>query len=304
MDLFKSIEAFIGVVDQGGFAAAARANGQSKAQVSRLVSALEDHLGVRLMQRSTRHRVLTEEGERYLRHAREIMDENARMEAELGEKRVVPRGLLKINGPLSWSERYLGDILPGFMARYPEVNLDVSLTDRFVDLLDEGFDVAIRIGGSEQSSLVARKLCTIRSGLFASPDYLRTSPKLETANDLSAHACLNYAITGEIRPWFFKGESFVAKPCMVANNGDILRSAALAGAGIVMLPTFFVEDDLASGDLVDLGADPVQGSRSLEKSVMAVYPERRHLSPKVRVFIDYLVESLREAAPASSEPNA
>lgn len=293
MDLFKAMDAFIGVVDQGGFAAAARVRGRSKAQISRSVSALEDHLGVRLMQRSTRHHVLTEEGERYLRHAREVMDENARMEAELGEKRVVPRGLLKINGPLSWSERYLGDILPGFMARYPEINLDVSLTDRFVDLLNEGFDVAIRIGGNEQSSLVGRKLCTIRNGMFASPDYLRASPKLETAKDFSAHACLSYAITSEVRPWSFRGERFVPKPTMIANNGDILRSAALAGSGIVMLPTFFVEGDLVSGDLVDIGADPVEGSRDLEVPVLAVYPERRHLSPRVRVFVDYLVEALK-----------
>lgn len=292
MDLFRAMEAFVGVVEHGGFAAAARVAGCSKAQISRSVSGLEDHLGVRLMQRSTRRHVLTEEGERYLLHAREVLEENVLVEAEFSEKRMAPRGGLKVNGPLSWGERYLGKLLPDFMARYPEVRVDVSLTDRFVDLLDEGYDVAIRIGGNQHSSLVARKLGTIRHGMFASPAYLKSAPKLETAQDLKNHTCLGYAITGEVRPWYFRGERFVPEPVMVANNGDILRSAALAGTGIVMLPTFFVEGDLASGKLVDVMGDCGVHDKHLNAPILAVYPERRHLSPKVRVFIDYLVENL------------
>lgn len=294
MDLIRAMETFVGVVDHGGFAAASRELGQSKAQVSRTISALEDHLGIRLMQRSTRRSSLTEEGHRYLQHSREILDENARVEEELGERRIVPRGRLKINGPLSWGERHLGPLLPGFMQRYPEIKVDVTLTDRFVDLLEEGFDVALRIGGDPHSSLVGRKLGTVRHGIFASRDYLKHSPKLDNAKDFKAHKCLAYVLSGEVRPWTFRDEQFVPDPTMATNNGDILRTAALEGAGITMLPTFFVEDDLVSGKLVDLTGDCPTNSKDLYLPIMAVYPERRHLSPKVRVLVDYLVDALAE----------
>lgn len=286
------MEAYVSVVDQGGFSAAARAGGQSKAQVSRTISGLEEHLGIRLMQRSTRSHTLTEEGERYLQHAREMLDENARMEEELCQRQVVPRGRLKINAPLSWGERYLGSLMPGFMELFPEVELDITLTDRFVDLLDEGFDVAIRIGGEVRPSMVRRKLGTIRHGLFASPEYLKHNPGPETVQDFEKHKCLGYVRSGEVRPWFFRGERFVPKPVMVANNGDILRSAAVAGAGLTMLPVFFVEEDLATSNLVDLVGRCSSGHKDLDVPIIAVYPERRHLSPKVRVFIDYIAEAL------------
>lgn len=294
MNLFKSMETFVGVIDQGGFASAARVLGQSKAQVSRTISGLEDHLGVRLMQRSTRRHTLTEEGERYLRHAREVLDENARVEEILSERRVAPRGRLRVNGPLSWGERNLGTILPGFVERYPDVEVDITLTDRFVDLLEEGFDMAIRIGGNKEANLVGRKLGEIRHGLFAAPSYLETKPTPETPGDLKDHKCLAYTSSGEVRPWIVADQRVVPKPAMVANNGDILRCAAVAGGGLTMLPRFIVEEDLAAGRLVEIMSVGGKHETDLKVPVLAVYPERRHLSLKVRVFVDYLVEVLSD----------
>jgi DNA-binding transcriptional LysR family regulator len=294
MNLFKSMETFVSVIDQGGFASAARVRGQSKAQVSRTISGLEDHLGIRLMQRSTRRHVLTEEGERYLRHAREILDENARVEEMLSERRVAPRGRLRVNGPLSWGERNLGTILPGFVERYRDVEVDITLTDRFVDLLEEGFDMAIRIGGNRESSLVGRKLGEIRQGLFAAPSYLKATSAPRTPEDLKDHKCLAYTSSGEVRPWLVGGQRIIPKPAMVANNGDILRCAAVAGGGLTMLPDFIVEEDLKAGRLVEITSADCQSKDDLKVPVLAVYPERRHLSVKVRVFVDYLVEVLND----------
>jgi DNA-binding transcriptional LysR family regulator len=292
MDLFRAMETFIAVVDQNGFASAGRAMGQSKAQVSRIISGLEDHLGVRVLQRSTRQRSLTEEGQRYLAHAREFVEGNARLESELSARRLTPRGRLRINAPLSYGERFIGPLLPAFMARYPEVDLDVTLTDRFTDLVEEGYDVAVRIGGDPGSNLIARNLGVIRHGLFASPSYLKNAPILEEAGDFKDHVCLGYAVSGDVRPWSFRGKKAVIKPKMVSNNGDLLRSSALDGVGLVMLPRFFVEQDLADGKLINLIEESPPGVPDIGLALMAVYPERRHLSLKVRVFVDYLAQAL------------
>lgn len=292
MDQLRAMETFVAVVDQSGFSAAARELGQSKAQVSRLIAALEDHLGVRLLQRSTRSSVLTEEGHKYLQHARDLLEENWRVETELGQRRLIPRGRLKINGPLSWGERHLAPLLPPFMERYLEIEVDITLTDRFVDLLEEGYDVAIRIGGSSSSSLIGRKLGEVKHGIFASPKYLKKNPKPETAYELRGHKCLIYTVSGGPRPWIFRGETVSPDAAMVSNNGDVLRTAALGGVGLVMLPTFFVEKDLSKGRLVDLTADGPEFDKDLCLPIMAVYPERRQLPQKVRVFVDYLIEAL------------
>lgn len=292
MDLLRSMETYVNVVEQGGFSAAARVLGLSKAQVSRSISSLEDHLGIRLMQRSTRSHTLSEEGERYLKHAREMLEENARVEEELCQRQVVPRGRLRVNAPLSWGERYLGVLVPEFMERFPEVEVDVALTDRFVDLLEDGFDVAIRIGGDVRPSVVRRKLGIIQHGLFASPEYLKHNPGPQTPRDFENHRCLAYVRSGEVSSWYFGGEKFKPRPAMMSNNGDILRSAALAGAGLTSLPMFFVEEDVAGGRLVDLSDECPVGEEALSSPIVAIYPERRHLSPKVRVFVDYLVEVL------------
>jgi DNA-binding transcriptional LysR family regulator len=292
MDRLKAMETFVAVVDHGGFSAASRELRNSKAQVSRTISTLEDHLGVRQLQRSTRQSALTEEGRRYLQHARDLLEENIRVETELGQRRLVPKGRLKINGPSSWGERHLAPLLPGFMERYPEIELDVTLTDRFVDLLEEGYDVAVRVGGNSHSSLIGRQLGHIRSGIFASPDYLAKNPPLAVAADLENHRCLVYAVSGMARPWIFRGETITPRADLISNNGDVLRTAALQGSGVIALPTFFVEEDLAQGRLVDLASDWPDSDKDPNLTILAVYPERRHLPQKVRVFVDYLVKAM------------
>lgn len=288
MDLYRSMETFSAVVEHNGFAAAGKSLGLSKTVVSRMVSGLEDHLGVRLLQRSTRRLSLTEEGERYLEHARNMLEENNIMECELGERRATPRGRLRINAPSAWGERYLGPLLPEFMARYPDIAIEVSLTNRFVDLIEDGFDVAIRIGGNKQSNLIARKLGTIDHGIYASPDYLAEHGRPETIADFKTHKCLSYMQSGRVNTWQFRGRSFTPRAILLSDNGEVLRDACKGGAGLISLPSFYLTDEVETGALVNLEPD----CPGLTSDLLAVYPERRHLALKVRVFVDYLVEVL------------
>lgn len=296
MDRFRAMEVFVSVADRGGFSAAARDLQLSKGQVSRLIAALEDHIGVRLLQRSTRTVTLTPEGSRYLAFARETLEGVQRVEADLSHGGLAPKGHLRINAPQSYGERFVAPLMPHFMQLYPDVLVDLMLTDRYVDLVEEGFDVAVRVGGGSQSNLIARRIGTLRHGLFASPDYIKSHPALNEAADLTDHRCLVYRQSGALSPWSIRGQRIVPEPVMISNNGDVLRHAAVAGEGLVMLPYFFVEDDLAKGRLLDLMSDCPPEDPAFSPALMAVYPERRNLSQKVRVFIDFLAENLKVGA--------
>ncbi len=288
MDLYRAMSVFAAVIDQGGFAAAGRASGLSKPMVSKTISALEERLGVRLMQRTTRRLSLTEDGRRYLEHCRSVLDEVARVEGALGEKAAMPRGVLKVNAPVSFGQRYIAPLVGAFMAAYPDLKLELALTDRYVDIVEEGFDAAVRIGGDPASTLVARPLCRMRQGVYASASYLEQRGRPQSISDLKDHRCLVYVQGGRARPWLLAGKRGAPRGHLVSNNGDILRTAAAQGAGLVSLPDFFVKDDLSSGRLVLVEQEPEEDSIS----VRVVYPERKYLPLKVRVFIDYMVTAL------------
>lgn len=287
---------FAAVEEERGFAAAARRLGLSKAQVSKQVSALESHLGCRLLQRTTRRLSLTEPGGVYLAHCRAFLEQNAAMEERLAEAGTQPRGTLRVSAPLSYGQLRLAPLIGDFLTRHPDLRLEMDLNDRFVDLVEEAYDVTIRVGGDPSPSLVARKIAETRHGLFASPDYLRGAGRPATLADLAGHRCLAYSHDANPRPWHLAERTITPNWQLKSNNGDLLRQVALDGGGIVWLPDFFTADDLAAGRLVEIDL----GRGNDGQAVLVLYPHRQHLPLKVRVFIDYLAEVLRGAPAALS----
>ena len=289
MNRLAAIEAFVRAADTRSFSEAARQMRLSKSVISRQIAALEADLGARLLQRTTRTLTLTEPGRLYLDRARRILADIEEASRSVGQLSNAPRGLLRLSAPMSFGFLHLAPAIPDFLARHPDVTVDMSLTDRFVDLVEEGFDVAVRIGRLRDSSLVARRLAPSRLVVCASPAYLARRGVPRTPAELVTHDCLhNTNIPG---PWSFidpQGGVQVIEVSgrLTANNGDALQAAARAGAGLVYLPSFIVGDDLQAGRLVSV----LDGFTMVGATVNAVWPHSRHLSPKVRVFVDFLAE--------------
>jgi DNA-binding transcriptional LysR family regulator len=292
MDLFASMRMYVAVVDGGSFAAAADKLEISRAMVSKQIQKLEEHLGTRLMNRTTRRLSLTETGRAFYERSTQIMADVAEAEQIAGQMTRMPQGVLRVTIPLSYGQHRLGAIIGDYTQAYPQVQLDISLSDRKVDLVDEGFDLAIRIGAMPQSDLIARKLGGVRSIVCAAPAYLARHGAPQTPADLAQHACLGYTLTGTGADWRLEGPAGLAivpiSGPIRADNGDIIRLAALGGAGIVFQPHFIVGDDIAAGRLVRV----LPQWQSAELGVYAVYPSRKHLSAKVRTFVDFLVAAL------------
>lgn len=289
MDRFAEVEAFVRVAEVESFSGAARKLGASKSAVSRLVSALEARLGARLFHRTTRALTLTEAGRGYLDRARSILADLDEADHCVGELQAAPRGRLRVNAPMSFGFLHLAPAIPDFLALYPEVQIDLSMNDRFVDLVEEGFDVAVRIGALASSSLIARKLAPVRRVVCASPAYLAQRGTPQTPDDLKAHDCLPNSNIARLHEWRFVGGEGRAWPVEVngrlsANNGDALRIAALKGLGLAFLPSFIVGADLQSGALTSV----LDRFVAQDMTLNAVYPHARHLSPKVRAFVDFL----------------
>jgi DNA-binding transcriptional LysR family regulator len=292
MDLLASMRMYVAVIDGGSFAAAADRLGVSRAMVSKQVQKLEEHLGTRLMNRTTRRLSLTETGRAFYERSVQIVADVEEAEQIAGENTRSPQGVLRVTIPLSYGQHRLATILGAYIQAYPMVQLDIALSDRKVDLVEEGFDVAVRIGALPQSDLIARKLGGAHSIACAAPDYLARFGTPRLPDDLSDHACLGYALTGGGADWRLEshGETVIvpiAGP-MKADNGDIIRLAAIAGAGIAFQPGFIVDADIAAGRLVRVLPD----WRSAEMGIYAVYPSRKHLSAKVRTFVDFLAGAL------------
>lgn len=290
MARLDEMAAFAAVVDAGSFSAAARALGLSKSAVSKQVGRLEDRLGVRLLNRTTRRLSLTEAGTTFHAACRRVLDEAESAEQAVSDLAAAPRGLLKLNAPMSFGFLHLGAAIPAFHQRYPQIRVDVTMNDRFVDLVEEGYDVAIRIGALRDSSLIARRLAPSRTVLCASPAYLERRGRPRQPADLAQHDCLLYANCATPREWTVNGpggrQTVAVDGPLIANNGDLLSGAALAGMGIARLPTFIVGSHLRSGRLeLVLPDHPVP-----EEGIHAVYPHGRNLSAKVRVFVDFLAE--------------
>lgn len=300
MDRLTGMAVFTAVVDEGGFTAAARRLGLSKSTVSKQVRALEDRLGAQLLVRTTRKLGLTEVGAAFYERAGRILAEAEAAEAAVSRLHDSPRGVLRVTAPVYFGQSHLAAILPEYLARWPEVKIELSLDDRFVDLVEEGFDLAVRIAQLEDSSLVARKLAPTRLRVVAAPAYLERRGRPETPEDLAGHDCLLYAYqpTGDV--WPLVGPDGAETAVKVqgplrSNSGDALHAAAKAGLGLALLPDFIVASAVRAGELVCV----LDGWHGRVTAVYAVYPPARHLSPKVRTFVDHLVERFSGTPPWS-----
>lgn len=290
------MQVFCTVVDKGSFIGAAQPLEMSRAAISRYVSGLEERLGARLLQRTTRSLSLTEEGRQFYHQAKEVLAMMAAAEEAVSSAAPEPTGLLRINAPVSFGILHLGPIWADFMKAFPHIELDISLNDRLVDLVEEGFDAAIRIARMEHSSLVGRRLASTRMRLCAAPAYLQRHPPVTTLADLAAHGVVAYTNFASGNDWTFDGpagpESVRTRSIVRCNNGDTCHSITLAGGGISLQPSFMVAEDLRAGLLQEILPD----YRSIELGIYVVYPSRKHLPAKVRALVSFLAE--RFAHPA------
>ena len=302
MDRFLEMKTFAAVVDGGSFVQAADALEMSKPAVSRYVADLEQRLGVRLLHRTTRKLSLTEEGRAFYGRCKTVLADVEEAEAEVTAKSVVIHGLIKINVPVSFGLLHLAQLWPDFMSRYPDVLLDVTLADRVVDLVEEGYDMAVRIARLPSSSLVSRKLASTRLLLCASPEYLGMHGTPRHPSELSGHTVLSYSLLATGDHWEFDGPkgkvAVTVTPALRTNSGDTCRIAALKNKGVILQPSFLVGDDLRSGALVELMPE----YRSLEFGVYAIYPSRQYVSPKVRALIDFLSNAMKDVSWCNGNP--
>ena len=294
MDRYREMEVFTAVVDAGSFVAAADALGASKAAVSRQVSELESRLGVRLMHRTTRRLSLTDEGRTFHARCKALLADVGEAEAEISARTGEARGLLRINVPVTFGVNHLAPLWPAFLAKHPALVLDITTNDRMVDLVDEGYDLAIRIGRElPASTLISRKLTTSRMILCASPKYLRKFGAPKHPSELPTRSTIAYSLFSMGFQWPFEGPDgetrIDVEPRMRTNSADSVRAAALAHLGLILQPSFLISEDLRAKSLVEV----LPGWRSLELGVFAVYPTRQHVTPKVRLLIDYLAQSFR-----------
>lgn len=291
MDRLQEMTSFITVVEAGSFVGAAASIGTSKAAVSRHVATLEQRLGVRLLHRTTRRLSLTDDGLRFHARAKELLASLEELESELTSHTAEAAGSLRINAPLTFGILHLAPLWALFAQRYPKVSLDVSLSDRVVDLVEEGYDLAVRITDMPSSQLVSRKLASTRMVACASPEYLREHGMPAHPSDLIQHRVVSYSYWAKRDEWTFTGidgeVTVRTRPFMHSNNGDTCCMAALQHQGIILQPDFLVGDALRRGDLVEV----LPEFRSIELDIHAVYPSRKHLPIKTRRMVDFLVES-------------
>ena len=299
LDRFTSMQVFAKVVTQGSFSGAARALGLSQTMVTKHIAALESRLGISLFHRSTRRLSLTEPGRLLLIRAQKILTDLEEIEQEVSAENQEPRGILRLNAPVSFAIRHVGPIMPQFSQRHPLVTVELGLDDRRIDPITEGWDLTLRIGRMPPSALRSRPLAQIDFVVCASPSYLERHGTPHTVAELQNHQCLGYTLGQEIGAtrWSFGpvGErTVIVSGPMSANNGDILREAAVAGQGIIYQPLFIVSEELKSGRLVPLSLDvPTMTGPELH----AVYAPTPHVPLKIRAMIDFLVEQYGPVPP-------
>jgi DNA-binding transcriptional LysR family regulator len=291
MDRFQAFNAFAKVVELGSFAAAADRLAVSTSAVSRQVAELEAHLEVRLLNRTTRRLSLTEAGQAFYERCVQLLADLEETEAAVRSEAVLPKGTLRITCGVTFGERHLAPAVAEFAGRHPQVAFGIDLSDRAVDLVEEGFDLAIRIGPVGAQALVARRIADTQLVCCAAPAYLASRPPLLTPDDLQQHACFAYTYAAMASAWTFEARDGTRHTPRIsfrhrANNGRMLAAMAVAGVGIALEPDFIVADEVRAGRLVRVLPD-YQPPRS---PISAVYPSRRHLSAKVRSFVDFLAE--------------
>jgi DNA-binding transcriptional LysR family regulator len=299
LDRLIGMEVFTKVAAAGGFSAAGRAMGMSPTMVTKHIAALEARLGVKLFHRTTRRLSITEVGRNYLETSERIISEIEAADAAVAADRVEPRGLLRVNAPVAFGTRQIAPLLSEFAQRYPLVTVELGLNDRLVDLADEGWDLAIRIGSLSNSSLIARRIAPCRTVVCAAPSYLAARGKPSTVSELVDHNCLGYTLSrvGGIDRWTFgaRGEVLVTiSGNLRANNGDAVRAAAIAGQGLIYQPTFIVADDLRAGTLVALDLDQPTVEFG---GIYATFLPDRNPAAKVRAFIDFIANRFAPEPP-------
>ena len=291
IDHASEMAAFVRVVDAKGFSAAAPALGLTPSAVSKLVSRLETRLGVRLLQRTTRALHLTEEGEAFFEQARRIVDEIETLESRIADRRGKPQGLLKVTTSLAFATHQLTPVLAEFLARHPAIQFALLPTDRVVDMVEEGVDIAIRIGRLADTSFMARRIGEDKRVICASPEYLARHGAPRRPEDLLRHQCILARERAYLNRWAFRIEGEIREievtGRLAVDEGDAQMQLALQGIGIVRLTRLTVAQAVRAGRLVSLLPD---FSAEQALPINAVYPHRRHLAPKVPAFVDFLIE--------------
>jgi len=294
MDRLISERMFVTVLETGSFAAAAQRLGTSSGQASKLVSKLEADLGVRLLHRTTRALSPTEAGQAYFDRLRGLLDEFDALDTETRNAALLPRGKIRLSAPLSFGTIRLAPHLASFAKTYPDIALEVQFSDRLVNLVDEGFDMAIRVGKPRDTTLIARKLCSAELIIAAAPAYLAANGIPETPQDLTHHDCLLDTNSRDPKTWrFAQNQKVAVNGRLTFSNASVCMIAAEAGLGIAASPDFVLADSLAAGRLVRLLA----GYAEAPMGVFALYPSGRHLALKMRVLIDFLAQHLPNSAP-------
>ncbi len=297
MDWLSATRVFVQVVESGSFARAAAALDMSNAVVTRQVAALEAHLGARLLHRTTRRMSLTAAGEDFHARAVSILEQFAEAQAAAARGTSRPVGLLRISAPLSYGISRLAPVLARFHEQHPQLRLDVDLSDRLVDLANEGIDVALRVATRLDPGIVARRIAALDAVVCAAPSYLRARGRPQQPADLARHDTLSFSYLWAGDEWPFtapdgRSERVRVRPTVHSSNGDLLRELAIAGAGVILQPRFIVEQALRAGTLVPI----LESYRTLDLNLYALYLSQRFLPNKVRVFIDFLVDALGDEA--------
>jgi DNA-binding transcriptional LysR family regulator len=288
IDIVIGMRVFTAVVDAGSFVGAADKLDQSRAMTTRYMAQLEAHLGARLLNRTTRRLSLTEAGNDFYQRATQVLAMIKEAETSLAQEAAVPRGTLRVASSQSFGARHLGGAITEYLQKYSEVQVDITLNDRAVDLVEEGFDLAIRIATQIDPGLIARKLTPARMVICASPAYLQKQGVPKTPEDLAEHNCLSYAYWSTQNEWLLKRKNIQRKVQVSGNlrgnNGDILSIAAAEGLGVVLQPSFLVYEALRNKKLVHV----LPEWELPELTIFAAYPNRKFLPSKVRSFIDFL----------------
>ncbi len=289
MDTLMAMRLFTRVMETESFSEAARQLGLAPSSVSRRIGVLEDELGVRLLNRTTRRLSATEAGLIYDERCVGILDDAEAARYAVSDLEATPKGTLRVTVPISFGRFHVATALPEFFARYPSVQVDMSASDNIVDLIAEGFDLAIRTGDFEDSNLIARRLAPAHRVICASPSYLERNGVPQSPADLADHDCVTFEYHSSGKIWRFEGPEGAVKVqvsgTLHTNNGEILHAAALGGVGFALLPTWQAGSDIQAGAL-----KPVLGDYRIDpsNSIYALYPHNRHLAPKVRAFVDFL----------------
>ncbi|KZL19374.1 HTH-type transcriptional regulator DmlR [Pseudovibrio axinellae] len=297
MTEISAIPIFVAVAETGGFAAAARQLGITKGAVSKRVSGLEARLGTQLFHRSTRSVSLTEAGEIYLAYAVQALGYAREGEDAVATLQGQPTGQLRVSAPMSFGRIHVAPLVTDFLEQFPKINLDLTMDDRMVDLIEAGFDVAIRAGSMPDSALIARRLATVRSVVVAAPSYLAKNGAPTDPAQLVDYNCLHYAYSRDPMEWLFLSDGdqmrVRTKGSLRVNNSEALCVALVDGLGIGRLPTFVAGSHIKAGRLHQV----LPGFSMPEQALFAVFPERRHMPAKTRVFLDFLVKRIGSEQP-------